>query len=93
MKIIRNGKEFELTRGELFDAYMEQRWLFAVQNIEMNMENYLEDEEYEILKDNREFIEDAAHELIRNEDKYDMDYSEALKDAIEETKDIYLDAE
>lgn len=93
MKIIRDGKEFELTREELFNAHAEQRWLFAVENIEMNMENYLEDDEYEILKDNREFIEDAAHELIRNEDKYDMDYSEALKDAIEETKDRYLEAE
>lgn len=93
MKIIRDGKEFELTREELFNAYAEQRWLFAVENIEMNMENYLEDDEYEILKDNREFIEDAAHELIRNEDKYNMDYSEALKDAIEDTKDKYLEAE
>ena len=93
MKIIRDGKEFELTREELFNAYVEQRWLFAVENIEMNMENYLEDDEYEVLKDNREFIEDAAHELIRNEDKYDMDYSEALKDAIEDTKDRYLEAE
>ena len=44
MKIIRDGKEFELTSEELFNAYTEQRWLFAVENIEMNMENYLEDE-------------------------------------------------
>lgn len=93
MRIIRDGKEFELTREELFNAYVEQKWLFAVENIEMNMENYLEDDECEVLKDNREFIEDAAHELIRNENKYDMDYSEALKDAIEDTKDRYLEAE
>ena len=93
MKIIGDGKEFELTREELFNAYVEQRWLFAVENIEMNMENYLENDEYEVLKDNREFVEDAAHELIRNEDKYDMDYNEALKDAIEDTKDRYLGAE
>lgn len=93
MKFIRDGKEFELTREELFNAYVEQRWLFAVENIEMNMENYLEDDEYEILKDNREFMEDAAHELVRNEDKYNMDYSEALKDAIEDTKDRYLEVE
>lgn len=93
MKIIRDGKEFELTRDELFVAYSEQKYLFAIENIEMNMENYLEDEEYEALKDNRDFIEEAATELIRNEDKYNMDYSEALKDAIEDTKDRYLEAE
>lgn len=93
MKIIRDEKEFELTREELFDAYMEQRWLFEIENIETYMGSHLEDEEYEILKNNREFIEYAAHELIRYEDECGMDFREALKEAVEDAKIEYLDEE
>lgn len=91
MKIIRDGKEIELTREELFNAYMEQENIFDIQNIEDNMENYLEESEYDLLKDNKVFIEDAASELRRNQDKYDMDFENAIREAFEETKLRYLE--
>lgn len=90
MKIIREGKEIELTKDELFNAYMEQENIFDIQNIEDNMENYLEEPEYELLKNNKEFIEEAANELRRNQDKYDMDYENAIREAFEDVKLKYL---
>ena len=90
MIITREGKEIELTREELFNAYMEQENIFDIQNIEDNMENYLEESEYGLLKDNKEFIEEAASELRRNQDKYDMDFENAIREAFKETKLKYL---
>lgn len=79
MKIIREGKEIELTREELFSSYMEQENIFDIQNIEDNMENYLNESEYDLLKNNKQFVEDAASELRRNQDKYDMDMKMQLE--------------
>lgn len=56
------------------------------------MENYLEESEYDLLKDNKQFIEDAASELRRNQDKYDMDYENVIREAFEETKLKYLES-
>ncbi len=91
MKIIREGKEIELTKEELFNAYLEQENLFDVQNIEDNMECYLDEDEFDMLKGNENFIEEAANELRRNQDKYDMDYENAIREAFEETKLKYLE--
>lgn len=91
MKIIRDGIEIELTREELFNAYMEQENIFDIQNIEDNMENYLDESEYNLLKDNKEFIENTASELRRNQDKYDMDHENAIREAFEDTKLEYLE--
>ncbi len=91
MKIIREGKEIELTSEELFNAYMEQVNVFDIQNIEENMENYLEESEYDLLKNNNRFIEDTANELRRNQDKYDMDYENAIREAFHKTKLKYLE--
>lgn len=90
MKIIRDGKEIELTKDELFNAYMEQENIFDIQNIEDNMENYLDESEYDLLKNNKEFIEEAANVLRRNQDKYDMDYENSIREAFEEVKLKYL---
>lgn len=91
MKIIREGKEIELTREELFNAYLEQENLFDIQNIEDNMECYLDEDEFDILKDNKDFIKETANELRRNQDKYDMDYENAIREAFEEIKLKYLE--
>ena len=93
MKIIRNGKEIELTEDELFAAYQEQEVLFDVQNIEQNMQNYLDEQEYDTLKNNQEFVNDAAAELRRNQDKFDMTYEYAMREAFSEIKGKYLYAE
>lgn len=90
MKIIRNRQEFELTADELFNAYKEQQYIFDIENIKYNMENYLDELEYDLLNDNEEFIEAAAEQLRRNQNKYDMDFDDALKDAFEMVKPKYL---
>lgn len=90
MKIIRDGKEIELTSNELFNAYCEQERIFDIHNIEDNMENYLDVSEYDLLKDNREFIEETASELRRNQDKYDMDFENAIREAFKSVKLEYL---
>lgn len=91
MTIIREGKRFELTKEELLKAYMEQENIFDIQNIEGNMENYLDESEYGLLKDNKQFIKDAGRELRRNQDQYDMGYENAIREAFEETKLKYLE--
>lgn len=90
MKIVREGKEIELTGSELFQAYLEQEHLFDIQNIEENMESYLEPEEYAELKENNDFIHTAAETLRYNQDKCDMCYENALYNAINNTKIKYL---
>lgn len=86
MKILRNGQEFELTSDELYRAYIEQQNLFDRENIENNMEDYLDPVAYAMLKDNEDFIEDATYDLRRNQDKYDMTFEYALDDAIRNAK-------
>lgn len=90
MFIERNGMPIELTADELFKAYEEQEFLFDVQNIKENMSCELDEDEYDALVDNQEFIEAAAVELRCNQDKYGMDYSEALSDAFDKAKNKFL---
>ena len=90
MKITRDGKEYELTSDELYNAYIEQEGIFDRENIENNMELYLDEEAYELLKDNDDFIEEAAQKLRRNQDKYDMNYEYALSDAFQSVKKEFL---
>ena len=89
MKIIRNGQEIELTKEELNEAYEEQQHILDIQNIQSNIEHYLDEDEYEQLRDNQEFIEDAAYELRENLDRYGMEFDYAIKDAIETTSIQY----
>lgn len=93
MVIVRDGKEIELTKDEIYQAYLEQESMFDLENIDLNMEVYLSKEEYELLKDNKDFMEEAAYELRRNQDKYDMDYEFALKEAFDTVKRSFLDNE
>lgn len=93
MVIVRDGKEIELTKDEIYQAYLEQESMFDLENIDLNMEVYLSKEEYELLKDNKDFMEEAAYELRRNQDKYDMDYEFALKEAFDTVKNSFLDNE
>ena len=90
MKIVRDGKEIELTKDEIFNAYLEQESMYDIENIEQNMGNFLTEDEYEVLKDKEIFISEAASALRLNQDKYDMNYECALRDAISETKSKYL---
>lgn len=93
MKIIRGKQEFNLTKKELLDAYLEQEHLFDIQDIKNNMSLYLDEEEYEKLKNNNVFIEEAAGNLRRNQDKYNMDYECAIKKAIIDARIKYISKE
>lgn len=55
------------------------------------MEERLDKSEYDLLKDNRNFIEDVASELRKNLDKYNMDYEYAIRDAFNVIKLKYLE--
>lgn len=89
MKIIRNGQEIKLTKEELHKAYIEQQHILDMSYIKLNIENYLDEDEYEKLRDNQEFIEDAAYELRENLDRWGMEFDYAIKDAIETTSIRY----
>ncbi len=90
MIIVRDGIAIELTKEELFDAYLEQQTLFDMRDIELNMKSYLNEDEYEILQNNEDFIENTADELRKNRDEYDMDFETAIETAFEEVKSRYL---
>lgn len=50
MKIIREGKEIELTKEELEDAYWEQKYYYMVEDVAYNLpgwSGYDSDEKYE----------------------------------------------
>lgn len=90
MIIVRDGIAIELTKEELFDAYLEQQTLYDMRDIELNMKSYLNEDEYEILQNNEDFIENTADELRKNRDRYDMDFETAIETAFEEVKSRYL---
>lgn len=90
MKIVRDGKEFELTRDELYNAYLEQQNAFDISSVKNNLEVYLDEEEYDILKDNQDFIEAVADEMRRQINKYDVNFEFAMEEAFNETKEEYL---
>lgn len=89
MKIVREGKEFELTSQELLQAYKEQESIFDLLNIEHNLENHVSLEEYARLKDNKDFLEAAAKLLRENQDDKNMGYDTALSQAIYDTARDY----
>lgn len=90
MKIVRDGKEYELTKDELYSAYLEQEAIYDQANIRNNMEGYLSSDEFVRLKNNESFIECAADKLRENQDDYNMGYDDALASAFDEAvKEFY----
>lgn len=92
MKIKReiNGNmvEIELTRGELYEAYLEKQNDFDRQDIEDVFYSFDDDELEDMYGMTRAEIEEKipeiAHEMRRNIDKYDMQWQYARDAAIEE---------
>lgn len=81
-----NGQmmEIELTKGELFSAYREQERAFDLASCDDYLDDTYRDEEwYSTLDEEKrnELLENAADELRRNIDKYDMDFEYAMSDA------------
>lgn len=91
MKIIRDGKEYELTREELLSAYLEQERIYDIGNIRDNMEGYLPYEQYERLKGNETFISLAADKLRYNQDNLGIGYDAALTAAFKDAAKEFFD--
>lgn len=89
MKIFRDGKDYELTAGELERAYFEQEVIFAKANIEENMEDKLSEKEFENLSGNKEFVNMAASLLIKYQDNGD-DYVTALDNSFKNAKSYFI---
>lgn len=88
MKIFRENIEFELSDDELYNAFLEQQNRFDKEDIISSLEYYT-NEDYELieaLENNKVFIEEAAHELRRIIDKYNV----VLEVALDETMRLIL---
>ena len=88
MKIFRGNIEFELSDDELYNAFLEQQNRFDKEDIISSLEYYT-NEDYELieaLENNKVFIEEAAHELRRIIDKYNV----VLEVALDETMRFIL---
>lgn len=79
MKIIRNGVEFNLTKEELIEAYFEQQYEFDKGDVIGRLEEMDDEAEREKLTAN---VENIAEDMRRNIDKYGMDWTYALDEAI-----------
>ena len=88
MKVFRENIEFELSDDELYNAFLEQQNRFDKEDIISSLEYYT-NEDYELieaLENNKVFIEEAAHELRRIIDKYNV----VLEVALDETMRFIL---
>lgn len=90
MTITRNGVEYELTQEELYRAFQEQQHLNDISNIDLYLENLVEEEVFEKVKDNNEFFNNAADTLRTNLDDLGMTFDIALEKAIEDTLEDFL---
>lgn len=81
MIIVRDGKEFELTPEELRRAFWEQNRLYDIEDIKTNMEEHMDEDDYELLKDNKAFILFVADELRKGQENYDFGFTMALSEA------------
>lgn len=89
MKIIRDGREYELTTVELDMAYLEREKMYARTNILENLRYRLSQNEYEFLSENEDFIKTATDLLIEYQDG-GHSYEEALDNAIRNAKSEYI---
>lgn len=81
MKIKRGNQEFELTEAELYEAYKEQRLLFAIEDVEEYSEEELSERELQLAAQeflsisdedlaNASWIEDRVDHAIERIRKY-----------------------
>ena len=89
MKIIREGKEFELTAEELVAAYLEQEAIWDRENVVTTMFLFLNSSEYMALSENEAFITCVASELRKNE-RSGMSFNDALLLAFKEGKAAFF---
>ena len=78
--------EIELTEQELFDAFVEQEFIFDLDNVRNYFMDYTDEdfqERYGLSREEAESrFKDVASQLRRNIDKYGMNYEYAMSEAI-----------
>lgn len=90
MKIQRDGKEYELTDSELFKAFKKYQYLTDVDDVQENLDNKLSEDELEQIAGNEKFISEVAVELRKNIDDFNMSFSLALANAVDDVKSDYV---
>ena len=88
MKIIRDGKEIELTDNELYTAWEEQQHRLDCDYIRERLAEYLDDlseEEIKVIIDDRNFVSSVAYQwrkYMNNQDNGDFKWA-CVEDAYE----------
>lgn len=93
MYIVRSGEKIKLTSEELIEAYAEQRNLYDIESVEINISLYLDEKSYEALKDNQDFIKEVAEKYRENRDRYNMNHDTALDEAFCCVKTKYINSD
>lgn len=88
MKIIRNGAEFELTKEELFEAYIEQEHIWDVDYVLNMLPDF---EEYDFVPENKraDVIEKVATAMRAFVLKNDCNEYDALEYVIENNTNLF----
>lgn len=81
MKIIRNGKEFELTREEMYDAYCEKRREYDMEDLE----NVCEVNEYDLTENEKKKVVELYRRKYESEDWFHQ-LAYCCEEVIEERK-------
>ena len=97
MIILREGKAYELTSDELFEAYREQELLFDIDDVKSALEceadawTWPTSDEDELriaaanaILANKSAVEAIARQKRHNEDRYGMNWNDALNDAVKD---------
>lgn len=90
-----NGKEYEieLTKAELYEAYLEQQHYYDKLDVasiaEENSDKWLDDQYGTTREVFMSLVDDMANEMRRNIDKYDLDWQSARERAVQDVLDEY----
>lgn len=97
MIILREGKAYELTSDELFEAYREQELLFDIDDVKCALECEVDTwswptsdedepriEAANTILANKSAVEAIARKKRHNEDRYGMSWNDALNDAVKD---------
>lgn len=88
MIIVRDGRAYELTQEEVYQAYREQELLYDIDDVRSELECIAEDDcdrraiAAKAILDDETLLTSVACQKRRNEDRYGMNWTEAVHDAI-----------
>ena len=100
MKIIREGKEYELTPRELSEAYcekmdeiIENEKAAIKETIQIDLHEYIGKEQAEQLINNEEFLQEMADNVHDDVHNHGVDFDYVIRFAFDEILYKYLDNE